>query len=254
MSDMAINGTDISTYGGASLLDYVIGQTPLTNTIFQGVNDSQWVPLFSEYGLRDIYITIIFSGTTLRNAKLSRSQFNAQVYNKSEIYIPDDGFYYRVSCVELGDEELVGIGDNEAQIKARYHFKGIRHGNLSTITTETVSNKAYINCLSTAPWSACRLDVPVLDGESNVTIVHRVDGLAVNTVNFGSLPGTAGTAILDGFNKHVYLGGNWLPNTQWTGTSPYIRLAHGTNELDIHTTGGTAAERTITAYYYPIYL
>lgn len=254
MSDMTVNGTDISAYNGASLLDYVIGQTPLTNTIFQGVNDSQWASLFSEFGLRDIYITIIFSGTTLRIAKLARSRFNSQVYNECEIYIPDDGFYYRVSCVELGDEELVGIGDNEAQIKARYHFKGIRHGTLSTITTETVGGKAYVNCLSTAPWSACRIDIPVLDGESSVTIVQRLNGLAVNTVNFGSLPGTEGTAIIDGLRKRIYFGGNWLPNSQWTGTSPYIRLAQGTNEFDIHAIGGTDAERTITVYYYPIYL
>lgn len=254
MSDMTVNGTDISAYGGASLLDYVIGQTPITNTIFQGVNDSQWVPLFSEYGLRDIYITIVFTGATLRNAKFARSRFNAQVYNECELYIPDDGFYYRVSCVELGDEELVGIGDGEAQIKSRYHFKGIRHGELTTVSRATGSDGASVACLSTAPWTACRIDIPVSADDTYLLLTHSVNGVVNNVVTFSALPGVAGTAVIDGLTKRVTVSGNWLAHTQWSGTSPYIRLATGVNTFTLRTSGATFVDRTITVRFYPIYL
>lgn len=256
MADMTVNGTDISAFSGASLLDYVIGQTPIKNTIFQGVNNSQWTPLFSEFGLREIYITIVFSGDTLRAAKYARSRFNLQVYNECELYIPDDGFYYRVSCMDLGDEELVGIGGNEAQIKSRYHFQGIRHGELDTKSQITVNGDALFTCMATSPLSACRVEVPVAVGETSMLITHRVNNIARTVVRLSDLPGDqAYTAVIDGLNRRVTVGTNWLAKTVWTGsTSPYLYLAPGINTFEIITYGTTASERTVTLKYYPVYL
>lgn len=256
MADMTVNGTDISAFNGASLLDYVIGQTPITNTIFQGVNNSQWTHLFSEFGLREIYITIVFSGPTLRAAKYARSRFNLQVYSECELYIPDDGFYYRVSCMDLGDEELVGIGEDEAQIKSRYHFQGIRHGELDTKSQVTVDGEALFTCTATSPQSACRLEVPVAVGETKMLIVHYVDGTAGTVVQLNDLPGDqAYTAVIDGLARRVTVGTNWLTKTVWTGgPSPYFYLAPGVNKFEIITYGTTSSERTVTLKYYPVYL
>ena len=256
MADMTVNGTDISAYNGASLLDYVIGQTPITNTIFQGVNNSQWTHLFSEFGLREIYITIVFSGPTLRAAKYARSRFNLQVYSECELYIPDDGFYYRCSCMELGDEELVGIGDDEAQIKSRYHFQGIRHGELDTKAQTSIGGDVQFTCTATAPKTACRLEVPVAVGETTMQITHRVDGVALATVRLSDLPGdTTYTAVIDGLARTVTVGTNWLAKTVWTGApSPYFYIVPGINKFEIVTYGATASERTVTLKYYPVYL
>ena len=158
--------------------------------------------------------------------------------------------------MELGDEELVGIGDNEAQIKSRYHFRGIRHGVLDTKSQITINGETSFTCTATAPQSACRLEVPVAVGETGMLIVHRVGGINGTVVRLSDLPGDAAyTAVIDGLNKRVTVGTNWLAKTVWTGApSPYIYLAPGINEFDITTYGAAASERTVTIKYYPVYL
>ena len=242
--DMTIDGVDISTYGGASLLDYVIGQTPMTNDIYQGVNDSQWIPVFSEFGLREIHVTILFAGETLHDAKVNRSRFNLAVHDTCELYIPDDGFYYRVSCMDLGDEELVGIGDTMAEVKSRYHFRGIRHDPLETLTVESAAN--FI-CKSTAPFTACRVTAEIPSGAQFFTIKHGSQVVAFS--DFASA-GTGYDAVLDGLTHTVkYASNNWLNKTSWQlSDSPFIYLTPGTNKLIV------SPASPVTVEYYPTYI
>lgn len=245
MSDMTINGTQLSTYGGASLLDYVIGQTPMTTDIYQGVNDSQWIPVFSAFGLREIYITVLFEGATLHDAKVNRSRFNLKaVHDTCELYIPDDGFFYRVSCVDLGDEELVGIGDDTAMVKSRYHFRGIRHDPLLTLT---VQSSADFNCRSTAPFTACRVTAEIPSGAQFFTIKHGSQVVAFS--DFASA-GTGYDAVLDGLTHSVkYASNNWLNKVSWQlSDSPFIYLTPGTNTLIV------SPASPVTVEYYPTYI
>lgn len=151
--DITINGTPLSDYGGASLLDYAISAPSMDNTLFQGFRRTTMVLLDSVPGTCTITITIIFAGRNLHEAKLNRSRLNAAVAEMSEIYIPDDGFFYSCVCKSLGTEELVGIGDTEARIKATYTFNGLRHGPL--VTVELPANGTVI-CESTMQ-TDCRL-------------------------------------------------------------------------------------------------
>ena len=123
--DLTVNGIPIGTFCGASLLDYTIGESSIENATFKGINRTNWVLLKSMFGTRAITITIIFKGETLHAAKVNRSKFNAAILGKSEIYIPDDCFFYDVVCDSLGDEILVGIGKRESQIKSTYYLKQV---------------------------------------------------------------------------------------------------------------------------------
>ncbi|MBO7727339.1 MAG: hypothetical protein J6S50_02315 [Oscillospiraceae bacterium] len=248
MQDMIINGIPLAEFGGASLNNYIIGQTPMTNSIFQGTNNSQWLSLHSEYGLREIYITIVFKGATLREAKLNRSRFNGQVYDTCEIFIPDDGFWYRCSCLELGDEELVGIGDTSGMIKSQYRFKGIRHDPLETVSA--VSGEPFV-CKSTAPLTAARIRTYVPADAVLFSLRHTNRQI----VSFGNVSPGAFWAVIDGIDNRVTLhGNNWLNNVTWNGgSSPFIMLMPGENIITTAVTP-TTDPYGITVEYYPVYI
>lgn len=153
--DLLINGTPLSSFNGSSLLNYSIGETPLTVDTFQGINRTSWNLLKSRFGLRSITITIVFRGKTLHEAKIQRSKFNSLAASgKVELYIPGDGFYYDAYVDSLGAEELVGADDSDAAIKSKYVFQGIRRDALRS-DTFMAGDKLY--CLSTMPYTDCRL-------------------------------------------------------------------------------------------------
>lgn len=245
MSDILVNGNDISTFGGASLLDYVVGQTPLVNDYFQGTNNSVFVPLHSEYFLRDLYVTILFEGMTLRSAKTKRSSFNRVVYKTCELYIPDDGFYYTCSCVDLGDEELVGIGDTSATIKSKYHFKAMRHDPLETVTA---TSNEYFTIKSTVPYTAARITVSPGNAASSFYIAKQA-----HKVTFNDVP-SASQIVMDGINQTLRVSNtSWLQKTTWYGNSPFIMLSPGRN-LFTFGIGNTPVFLEFQVEYYPTYL
>lgn len=229
--DLLINGTPIGSFGGSSLLDYAIGETEITNEIFQGMNRSTWELLKSIYGLRKISITIIFKGLTLHDAKMQRSRFNAQIYGKSEIFIPDDGFFYSVYCESMGAEELVGIGDSEAKIKSRYDFKGIRHGKRETVT---IPSGGVIFCNSTMPQTDCRLTATAGATAATYTLGSSV---------FSNV--TAGDVLVfDGINKLITKNGTpYAANVAWVH---FPFLIPGENTIP--------CPDAVTVEYFPAYI
>ena len=156
--DCVINGVPLATYGGTSLLDYSIGETAVTPATFQGVNRTNWLLLKNIFQMREITLSIVFEAPDLRTAKLNRSALNSVLFNKAELFIPDDGFHYSVICTSTGAEELVGIGDKSAQIKSSYTFTGVRHDPMQTLT---VAQGEKFQCLSTMPFTDCRLTATV---------------------------------------------------------------------------------------------
>lgn len=168
--DILVNGTPLSSFGGSTLLDFSVGETPLTQDVFQGVNRTSWNLLKTRFGMRPIALTIVFRGKTLHEAKLQRSRFNGLLASgKIELFIPQDGFYYSAYVVSLGSDEIVGIGDTDAAIKSAYTFEGIRHGELRI---ETLPAGATMFCLSTMPQTDCRMSTVLPDDPGLPTITR----------------------------------------------------------------------------------
>lgn len=156
--DCTVNGVPLATYGGASLLDYTIGETVVKAATFQGVNRTNWNLLKNIFLMREISLTVVFEAADLRTAKLNRSALNGALFNKAELFIPDDGFHYTAICTNTGVETLVGIGDKSAQIKSTYTLTGVRHDPLKIVT---LAPGETLYCLSTMPFTDCRLTATV---------------------------------------------------------------------------------------------
>lgn len=230
--DLTINGIPIGTFCGASLLDYTIGETSLENATFKGINRTNWVLLKSMFGTRTLTITIIFKGDSLHAAKVNRSKFNAAIFGKSEIYIPDDGFFYDVSCDSLGDEILVGIGQRESQIKATYTLTGIRRSAKKAVTVE--KDQTFL-CESTMPFTDCKLTLTSTQ--------------TVNEYNFGGgvwADIAAGDVLeFDGINcKITKNGNNYASKVTWMD---FPSLASGLNTIETDLD-------PVTVEYYPTFL
>lgn len=228
---LLVNGKPVSEFGGAALLEYSIGETPLENSIFQGVNRTNWNLLKSIYGMRTVTLTVIFTGETLNEAKVQRSKFNLEIYGKSDIFIADDGFYYSVALMSTGAEIIVGIGEKTAQIKSEYSFSGIRHDKLEKIV---VPSGGSLLCRSTMPYT---------DAKLTVTVGSAASSYSLGGATFGAVASND-VLVFDGINgKITKNGSNAAASTNWLD---FPRLVPGKNTL-------TALD-AITVEYYPTYI
>jgi len=228
---LLINGRPLEVYGGAALLSYSIGETAITNDVFQGINRTNWTLLKSMFGRRAIKLTFIFTGPNLHSVKVQRSMLNGALFGRAELYIADDGFYYDVVCTGLGPEELVGIGNASAQIKAEYTFEGIRRGRLKT---ETIAGGNSFFCESTMPFTDCRLTVTVGTGASS----YVLDGATFGSVSAGDV------LVFDGIDGKVTKNGaNAANSTSWVN---FPSLTPGLNSI-------TAAD-AVKVEYYPTFI
>lgn len=226
-----VNGRPLSWYGGAALLDYSIGETPLTVDAFQGVNRTSWRLLKAIFGRRTIKITVVFSGPTLKAAKLQRSKFNGDLFGKTELFISGDGFFYDCVCQNLGPEVRIGEGERDAQIKADYSFVGIRREALETIT---VASGATFYCRSTMPFTDCRLTATV--GTSSGS--YLLGGAVFSTVTAGDV------LVFDGIDGKITKNGQpYAASVSWVN---FPQLTPGENEND--------AADAVTVEYYPTYI
>ena len=229
---LLVNGKPVSEYGGAALLEYSVGETPLDNSMFQGVNRTSWNLLKSIFGMRTVTLTVIFTGETLNEAKIQRSKFNLEIYGKSDIFIADDGFHYTVALMSTGPEITVGIGEKTAQIKSEYQFKGIRHDRKETVTIP--AGGGTMLCRSTMPFTDAKLTVTVGTTASS----YLLGGATFDSVSAGDV------LVFDGIDgKITKNGSNYAASVSW---SNFPSLTPGKNTL-------TALD-AITVEYYPTYL
>lgn len=229
--EITINGIPLEDYQGQTMLDYKIGAPVVENSFFHGVNRTNVVLLKSFVGLREIEITIAFRGRSLHEAKIMRSQFNSQIYGKCEIYIPDDGFFYSCICKNMGEEELIGIGEHSAQIKATYQLQGVRHGALQTVT---IQGGGTVYCDGTNPRTDCRLTATASAAAAN----YRLASATFHNVAAGDV------LVFDGIDGKVTKNGvNVAGTTDWM-TFPY--LYNGANVI--------RCADPVTVEFYPAYL
>lgn len=231
MCDLLINGIPLTTYGGAALLDYSIGETSIKNESFQGVNRSNWHLLKSIFGTRPLELTIVFTGKTRREASLQRSKLNGMFFGRCEIFISDDGFFYDVMCESCGAETLIGESEQEAKIQSKYRFRGIRRDRLSA---ETVPAGTAVYCYSTMPFTDCRLSVTV----GAASEAYALGGAVFENVAAGDV------LVFDGIDGKITKNGqNAAATVSWT---EFPQLIPGINTI-------TAAD-AVTVEYYPTYI
>lgn len=229
--DCLINGKPLATWAGASLLDYSIGETPVNPVSFQGINRTSWHLLDNFFGMREIALTVVFSAPDLRTAKLNRSALNAELFGKAELFIPDDGFSYTVACKGTGAEELIGIGQRNAQVKSTYTFIGIRHDDLKTIVLP-VGEKLY--CLSTMPFTDCRLTATAGETITN----YQLGGSIFHSVNAGDV------LVFDGIDGKITQNGvNAAAAVSWVR---FPQLVPGENTI--------TCNDSVKVEYYPTYI
>jgi hypothetical protein len=208
-----------------------IGETPLDVTTFQGINRTSWNLLKSMFSMREITLTVIFEGPDLREAKRNRSALNGVLFDKVDLFIPDDGFYYDVYCTGTGAETLIGIGSKTAQIKSDYHFKGIRHDALQTVTLPAGDT---LYCRSTAPVTDCRLTATVGTSGSN----YQLGGAVFATVTAGDV------LVFDGIDGKITRNGvNAAASVVWVN---FPQLVPGPNVID--------CDDDVTVQYAPTYI
>lgn len=214
--DCTVNGKPLATYGGASLLDFSIGETAVKPAVFQGVNRSSWNLLKNIYTMREIRLTIVFEAEDLRQAKLNRSALNGVLFEKAELFIPYDGFHYTVYCTGTGTETTIGIGEKTAQIKSEYTFSGLRHDELKTVS---IKPNGSVYCLSTVPLTDCRLTATV--GKSSAS--YTLGGATFQNVSAGDV------LVFDGIDgKITKNGNNYAANVNWIN---FPALIPGTNVI-----------------------
>ena len=229
--DCTVNGVPLATYGGASLLDYSIGETPVSPEMFQGLNRTNWNLLENIFKLRELSLTVIFEAHDLREAKRNRSALNGVLFNKADLFIPEDGFHYDVICTSTGAEELIGIGKNSAQIKSRYTFNGVRRDELKTIT---LAPGAVVYCLSTMPFTDCRLTATV--GSSAAS--YQLGGAVFSNVTVGDV------LVFDGIDGKITKNGyNYADSVSWFH---FPQLTPGGNTI--------TCPDSVTVEYYPTYI
>lgn len=229
--DCTINGKPLATYGGAALLDYSIGETPVNATTFQGVNRTSWNLLKNIFSMREITLTIVFEAPDLREAKRNRSALNGVLFDKAELYIPDDGFHYTVICTGTGAETLIGQGNKTAQVKSSYTFKGIRHDTMKQIT---IQPGEQVYCLSTMPLTDCRLTATV----GAVAASYQLGGAVFSNVLAGDV------LVFDGIDGKVTKNGtNYAQSVAWVD---FPRLTPGWNSI--------TCPDAVTVEYEPTYI
>ena len=229
--DCTVNGVPLATYGGASLLDYVIGETPVKPYTFQGVNRTNWNLLKNFFEMRQITLTIVFEAEDLRQAKLNRSALNGVLFGKADIFIPDDGFHYDVFCTSTGSEQLIGIGERSAQIKSEYQFTGVRRDDLVKVF---VPHGSTLYCRSTMPFTDCRLTVTV----GATAASYQLDGATFSNVTAGDV------RVFDGIDGKITKNGvNYAANVNWVS---FPQLTPGVNTIN--------CADTVTVEFYPTYI
>lgn len=127
-----INGVNPEDYGVLPMREYTVGGSTITNTPYQGRNRSSYRLLAAVYGRKSITLTLVYPGTTYREAKLLQSTVEGWMWGKIELFLPD-GFYYTSTLDSIGDGTPDGIDGNQVLISVEYSFSGIQHDPLVTV-------------------------------------------------------------------------------------------------------------------------
>ena len=220
---MEINGINENTLHAKLLRDYRISASPIKSEYWQGRNRSQFALLSQSFGLKEISMTVVFDGKDAEQVALHKSQFDAALWGKFEIYMPN-GFTYSAILDDAGELEYMG----DERGRAKYQLIGIQHKPLVTVTSSPFT------CGSTVPLTDCIIT-------ATATAVLG----SIGDIDFSGL--TIGDIItIDGINKRLLVNGvDAATKFVWID---FPSLLPGTNTF---TTSGVSG---VTVQFYPTYM
>lgn len=220
---MEINGINESTLHAKLLRDYRISASPVKSEYWQGRNRSQFALLSQTFGLKEISMTVVFDGKDAEQVALHKSRFDAALWGKFEIYMPN-GFTYSAILDDAG--ELEYIGDERG--RAKYQLVGIQHKPLVMVTSSPFT------CSSTVPFTDCI-----------ITATATAALGSIGDIDFSGL--TIGDIItIDGINKRLLVDGvDAATKFVWID---FPSLMPGTNTI---TTSGVSG---LSVQFYPTYI
>lgn len=222
---MHINGVNIADYG-VLVEKLKVGPIETENSVYQGVNRTNFNVLNTVQYMRSIDINLFFTAPTRRELALIKSKIDNMMNGKLELWVPD-GFYYSAYLVSAGEESILGVENNKVIALCAYKFKGIRHDHLETVHNNTVI------CKSTVPHTDCRLTCTASQDRASLVI----DTVTITNVHQGDV------LVVDGITGRILQNGALC-----AGNMSFIHfpsLVPGENEL-------TCVE-DLTVEYYPTY-
>ena len=224
-----INNVDPASYGVLPLREYTVGGTSITNEIFQGRNRSSYRQLSKVYGQKPITFTLVYPGTTYREAKLLQSTVESWMWGIVELFLPD-GFYYTSTLQSIGDGTPEGVDGNQVLISVEYSFNGMQHDPLVTVQNAAAG---FINP-GTLPFADCICSVTAGAAASS----YQLAGTTFQNVQQGE------QLTVDGINMRILRNGAPAPGNVTFTTFPSV--TPGLNTF-------TAAD-PVTVQYYPCYM
>ena len=220
---MEINGISEDMLHAKLLRDYRISGSKIKSEYWQGRNRSQFALLSQSYGLKEINITVVFDGRTAEKVALHKSEFDAALWGKFEIYLPN-GFTYTAILDDAGELEYMG----DERGKAQYTLVGIQHKPLVTVTS------IPFTCSSTVPFTDCI-----------ITATATATSGSIGDVDFAGV--TIGDIItIDGIDKRLKVNGVDAA-TKFTWID-FPSLPRGVNNPTVSGVSG------VTHQYFPTFL
>ena len=225
---MFIGDTDIADYG-ALVENFKVGAVEVENSIYQGVNRTNFNALKTVRKMRPIAVNIFYQAETRRELSIIKSTLDALMDGKVELFLPD-GFFYSSYLLSAGEEQILGVENNKVIAICAYTFNGIRHDALETIEVESGET---MTCKSTVPYTDCRLTCTA----SQAYPVLNVDGVTITNVAANDV------ITVDGILGRILQNG--APCAGNMNFRHFPSLVPGVNTI--------TCPETLTVEYYPTY-
>lgn len=237
-----INGIDIYT-AGALVESFKVSGTAIDNTAYQGLDSTDFNVLSTTRGMRVITLNLFYKATTKRELALKKAEIDNLIGNgKIDLFLPD-GFHYAAFLTSAGEEQTLGVEDNEIIALSTYTLQGIRHDNLETISIKSNDN---LLCKSLIPLTDVKITVPAVAAGNYVIDNSKYSGAKVTINNVAA----SDTIVIDGINKRILKNG--APFTGAMSFTKFPKLVPGVNMIRVYY-GGVYRSIAITVEYYPTY-
>lgn len=227
METIYINGLSLDDLGAEGLREYSVGGSVISNEYFQGRNRTSYNVLTTSFGLKPVKLSLAFKGELRRDVMIKKSRTDAQLFGKSEVFLPD-GFFYTCMLDSVGEIQWQGQEGNGWLAIVEYSLNGIQHDQMEEATGETFF------CRSTTPFTDCALSVTV----SQAAESYQLGGATFEDVQAGE------ELTFDGINKRILRNGAPAAGNVYFINFP--QLVPGVNSF--------SAADPVTVKYYPSYL
>lgn len=207
-----IAGQDISDFGARLRQDYTISGAPISPTLRQGKNDSQFFLLDRSDGLLTVTLPLDFYGENVPEIAKNMAKLRGLCHELVEVSL-GDGFRYRLCLTDIGVQEWT----EDVLCSQTLTFQGQRLG-----APLCVTGTAPLTLYNPGTWSKTACRVTLTDFRptaSNIVIALRQGNKSYLTWRItNSADYTSGDLVLDGVEKVNSYAGSAVPKStmRWT--------------------------------------